>query len=619
MLWVKEPAHPNEQISGTVYMLNVPDDADCGTNEKEGLKQNSKGVILSPQPQNDVNDPLNWPIWRRDISLLAISVHALLVGGLTPILAPVMGTLGNEFNKKLTDLTYFVGVYMVSMGVGSVFFAPVAVVYGKRLIYLISLLILLAGLIWAANADSYGSLMGARVLSGIGAAPAESLPSTTIAEIYFAHERAYRLGIYTLLLLGGKNLSPLVSGFVANRLNWHWIFWIASIICGFVLVCSFLFVHETFWDRTPLPDKRSREESRQADIARQQRQLPPWSSDMNPGATFRSSHNSAYSSGSENHRTESIVSIHDNTHNNIAYDALTNNANDHDVHNENVQAISSNTHDFNDSHSMSKHETHDTESIISIINTIRVPFFHNLRVYTGRKTDSSIFKVFLRPFVLFCYPSVLYPTLIYSTSVVWLSVIAETINSLFTSEPYYFKQTSVGLLYVAMFVGGFLGSAVAGKISDYIVRFMCNKNNGIYEPEFRLIMIFPVMLAVSIGLMGFGWSTFDGDLWIVPAIFMGILGFGCSLASTVSITYVVDCYRVFASESLVTLNLAKNVLGLAFSIFVPYFFEASGAKTSYVVYGCVEIALCLLAIPMYRYGKVMRQYFDDLKLMKNLY
>lgn len=574
MLWIKEPSEPNEQISGTVYMVSMNDAEHA---EDKNLKQTSKGVILSPQPHNDLNDPLNWPVWRRDISLVTISIHALLVGGMTPILAPVMGTLEKQFNKQLHDLTYFVGVYMASLGVGSVIFAPIAVSYGKRMIYLISLVILLGAFFWGANAHSYGSLMGARVLMGIGGSPAESLPSTTIAEIFFAHERAYRLGIYTLLLIGGKNLSPLASGFIANRLGWHWIFWIASMICGLVLACSFLFVHETFYDRTPKPDKRSQEESARAAIAREQRQLPPWTSEMTP-------------EGQDNDFAAEGVEV-------VHLDADTNDAIKKDLE---------------------KQLTHDSVSTFGE-PAPRVPFFNNLRIYTGRKTGTPLYKVALRPFVLFLYPSVLFPTLVYSTSVVWLSVIAETISTIFTREPYRFKQTSIGLLYIALFVGGILGSAIAGKCSDIIVRWMCRRNHGVYEPEFRLIMILPVLLSITIGLMGFGWSSYDGDLWIVPAIFMGVLGFGCSLASTVSITYVVDCYRFFASESLVSLNLAKNVLGLAFSIFVPYFFEASGGKTSFVVYGCIEIGLCLFAIPMYRYGKVMRQYFDDRQFMKSLY
>lgn len=37
--------------------------------------------------------------------------------------------------------------------------------------------------------------------------------------------RAFRIGIYTLLLLGGKNLTPLVSAAIIQSLSWRWVFW----------------------------------------------------------------------------------------------------------------------------------------------------------------------------------------------------------------------------------------------------------------------------------------------------------------------------------------------------------------------------------------------------------
>jgi MFS family permease len=60
-------------------------------------------------------------------------------------------------------------------------------------------------------------------VQGIAVSPVECLPSATVAEIFFLHERAFRLGVYTLLLLGGKNLIPLVSAAVIQSLGWRWV------------------------------------------------------------------------------------------------------------------------------------------------------------------------------------------------------------------------------------------------------------------------------------------------------------------------------------------------------------------------------------------------------------
>jgi len=146
----------------------------------------------------------------------------------------------------------------------------------------------------------------------------------------------------------------------------------------------------------------------------------------------------------------------------------------------------------------------------------------------------------------------------------WLIVLSESVADIYKNrESYNFTPLQVGLVYISPFVGGILGTAVAGKISDFVVRFMARKNDGVYEPEYRLVMAIPIALSTTIGLMGFGWSAHEKDNWIVPTIFFGVISFGCSLASTTAVTFVVDSYRVYAGEALVTLNFCKSKSGLA--------------------------------------------------------
>jgi MFS family permease len=68
--------------------------------------------------------------------------------------------------------------------------------------------------------------------------------------------------VYTLLLLGGKNLIPLVSAAIVQTLGWRWVFWIVAIVVGFSFFLIFFFVPETFWDRAPRPRGRSHARSR---------------------------------------------------------------------------------------------------------------------------------------------------------------------------------------------------------------------------------------------------------------------------------------------------------------------------------------------------------------------
>jgi hypothetical protein len=197
-----------------------------------------------------------------------------------------------------------------------------------------------------------------------------------------------------------------------------------------------------------------------------------------------------------------------------------------------------------------------------------------LRPYAGRISDDNWFKVAFRPFVLFTYPAVLWSSMVYALSVGWLIVLSESVSTIYKNrETYNFDSVQTGLVYLSPFIGGILGTAVAGKVSDLIVRFMARRNDGVYEPEFRLVMGVPIAITTTIGLMGFGWSAQEKDMWFVPTFFFGVISFGCSLGSTTSITFCVDSYRQYAGEALVTLNVSKSkslpqvVSSFAFAVF----------------------------------------------------
>jgi len=65
-----------------------------------------------------------------------------------------------------------------------------------------------------------------------------------------------------MLLIGGKNLVPLVSAAVIQSLGWRWVFIIVAIIVAVMFILTYLFVPETAWDRSAIPsDRLKRRES----------------------------------------------------------------------------------------------------------------------------------------------------------------------------------------------------------------------------------------------------------------------------------------------------------------------------------------------------------------------
>ncbi|KAL5334828.1 major facilitator superfamily domain-containing protein [Aspergillus crustosus] len=649
--------HQPHRTSASSLPVSYPQSRSSSRTPAPPTKKTANGqIVLNPQPDDSVNDPLNWPVWRRDTALLSLGFYCLIGGGMTPILAAGFNQVADDYGVETQKVAYTTGLYMLGLGIGSVIMSPTAILWGKRPVYLLGATLFIISAVWCALSPNYASLVMARIFQGIAVSPVECLPSATIAEIYFLHERAYRVGIYTLLLLGGKNLVPLVSAAVIESLDWRWVFWIVAIVVGACLISIFFFLPETFWDRTPRP-RRTRKHPdfyrsvsdmvthglhRGRDISTRHQNMPASEGVLNSTSDKpnKKGHvgfvdKDATPGGPDEGRQEPPSGLDRNpsvpSHLRGADPAVEPSP---DLEKANVQippveaTTRSSDHEAGRLVSASPARSDSVNPLtglslpVQYTNRLRerseIPYTYYLRVLNGRISQDRWIRVAVRPFILFTYPAVLWSTVVYALSVGWLIVLSELVSHIYQDrETYNFTSLQTGLVYISPFVGGLLGTAVAGKISDIIVRYMTRRNGGVYEPEFRLIMAIPIALSTTIGLMGFGWSAQEKDAWIVPTIFFGLVSFGCCLGSTTAITFCVDSYRQYAGEALVTLNWSKNVFhGLVFSLFVVDWMEADGARMVFIALGVIQFGLLLFSIPMYIYGKRARMWTVRKRLME---
>ncbi|KAL6711743.1 hypothetical protein ACN47E_002786 [Coniothyrium glycines] len=580
--------------------------------------------ILEPQPEDSANDPLNWRQLRRDLALISLGFYCMVGGGMTPVLAAGFNNVAATYNVSRPQVALTTGLYMLGLGIGSVVASPTAILWGKRPVYLGAIILFTVSSVWCALSPNYASLVVARIVQGFAVSPVECLPSATIAEIFFLHERAYRLGIYTLLLLGGKNLIPLVSAAIVQSLGWRWVFWITAIVVGLCFFLIFFFVPETFWDRTPRVAKHHKHfhlPTRQVKRLHEELQLQPGSSvptspapEDPQGRTMprlKATH-AGFASGPADTAEHDVMEPDATDFNTAGKSAEpTEPASIYAAQDELLRAAGTNADADHISEQPSIHYTDYYR------DAPRKSYRQSLKPWNGRLVKDKWIRVMVRPFILFAYPAVLWSSLVYALAVGWLIVLSESVAHIYQDTSYNFTALQVGLVYISPFVGGVLGTAVAGRVSDLVVRFMARKNDGVYEPEFRLLMAFPIMVSTVIGLMGFGWSAEERDKWIVPTVFFGVISFGCSLASTTAITFVVDSYRSYAGEALVTLNFSKNVLhGFIFSLFFPHWLESSGSKNTFMAIGGIQLACMLFSIPMYVYGKRARMWTVRRNLME---
>ena len=84
----------------------------------------------------------------------------------------------------------------------------------------------------------------------------------------------------------------------------------------------------------------------------------------------------------------------------------------------------------------------------------------------------------------------------------WPVLLSVTYSQVFGAPPYNFSISDVGLISLSSFVGALIGSLLAKPIVDGVAVWMAKRNNGVSEPEFRLIAILWYSCFAGVGFFG---------------------------------------------------------------------------------------------------------------------
>ncbi|CAD6586572.1 MAG: hypothetical protein ASARMPRED_002763 [Alectoria sarmentosa] len=113
---------------------------------------------------------------------------------------------------------------------------------GRRPAYLICFVVYTAANLGLALQSSFASLLGLRLLQSAGSSGMVALAIALVGDMCVSSERGTYMAWATAGDLIGPSVAPIAGGLIAQKLNWHWIFWILLIVSVpfFLLMVIFL-------------------------------------------------------------------------------------------------------------------------------------------------------------------------------------------------------------------------------------------------------------------------------------------------------------------------------------------------------------------------------------------
>jgi len=189
-------------------------------------------AIRPVPPVQDVRAPRPWsgPGFAEFVAIIALmmAVTAISIDNLLPAFPAIEARFAVPDPNRLQLLVY---VYMIGFGFAQIVYGPVSDALGRRPVLLASLAIYVV-------APSFGWLLAARIIQGIGAAGGRVLSVAIVRDRFAGREMASVMSLTMMVFLIVPMIAPAIGGMMLALGSWVYVF-VSMLVLAFWLTLWF--------------------------------------------------------------------------------------------------------------------------------------------------------------------------------------------------------------------------------------------------------------------------------------------------------------------------------------------------------------------------------------------
>ncbi len=183
---------------------------------------------------------------NSDKTILAILFTGVLIGALDiAIVGPAIPSIETTLNVDPRVLGWIFSIYVLFNLVGVSFFARLSDIFGRRNIYIVSLLLFGLGSIVVSFSGDYTALLLGRAIQGFGASGIFPVASAVVGDIFPKEKRGRILGLIGAVFGLAFLIGPIIAGVLLKYFEWTSLFLINIPIVIILIAASFKYLPQT--------------------------------------------------------------------------------------------------------------------------------------------------------------------------------------------------------------------------------------------------------------------------------------------------------------------------------------------------------------------------------------
>jgi EmrB/QacA subfamily drug resistance transporter len=172
------------------------------------------------------------------------------------VLATALPEIARSLGESPLHLNLAITSYLLSLAIFIPVSGWIADRFGARRVFCAAIVVFTSSSIACGFADSFWSLVAARVAQGIGGAMMVPVGRLVLLRNVSKAELVGALALVTIPALVGPIVGPPLGGFITTYLSWRWIFWINVPIGVAGIVLALILIPNAREERPPAFDWR---------------------------------------------------------------------------------------------------------------------------------------------------------------------------------------------------------------------------------------------------------------------------------------------------------------------------------------------------------------------------
>ncbi|WVR03429.1 hypothetical protein IAU60_000420 [Kwoniella sp. DSM 27419] len=226
-----------------------PGDVEQGVDVHGSQSNNEKAKqadLVSWDGPDDPCDPLNWPRSKKMKVTMLYGATACCASFSSSIFSAASQNVARDFNISTEVSILGLSLFLLGFTVGPVLFGPISEVYGRKIAIIPPMFVFVCFSAATATAENIQTIFITRFFGGVFSSAPVVIVGGGLADIWNQRERGSAIVLYSLCIVGGPTVAPVIGSAVSNSyLTWRWTEYLIVIITSFVIILDVYFLPET--------------------------------------------------------------------------------------------------------------------------------------------------------------------------------------------------------------------------------------------------------------------------------------------------------------------------------------------------------------------------------------